>query len=266
MNSRKHIKLVVVTGAALLAGTAIALADITPNPVKFGGAGVKKVLVTNSGSREALYRVEVIPPSAPFKVPNARDCSHVQPGGRCILKVSYSPSGAAEDRATLRVAASGQPVQQAELIGHPGSGGGGGGGGGNGPDCTLHVARHQKLVKKAHGKTVRTAYAVSLTSSEDGTVAAHAGGRTKAGKSISLKTASGPDTAGNGVVLKMKLPRSSESRIRSELAAGRSPKMSLSGQCIGQNGTTTETAVIHFSDGKRGKGFRLPLEADATTR
>jgi hypothetical protein len=265
MNPRTHIKLLVVAAAALLVGAAVALADISPNPVKFGGASVKKVIVTNTGSREALYRVSVVPAGAPFTVPNARDCSHVQPGGRCILKVSYSPSGAAEDRATLRVAAAGEPVQQADLIGHPGSGGGGGGGG-NGPNCTLHVARHQQLVKKAGGKTVRTPYAVSLTSSEDGTVSARAIGKTKAGKSISLDTVSSPDTAGNGVVMKMKLPRSSENRLRSELAAGRSPKMTLHGQCIGQNGTTTETAVIHFSDGKSGKGFKLPLEADANVK
>jgi hypothetical protein len=263
MNPRFHIKLVVFSAAVLLVVTAVALADISPNPVKFGGAGAKTVLVTNTGSREALYRVNVIPSSAPFKVPNAKDCSHVPAGGRCVLKVVYSPSGASEDRATLRVAAPGS-VQQADLIGRPGSGGGGGGGG-NGPQCTLHLARHQKLVKSAHGKTVRSPFQVALLSSEDGTVSARASGKTAAGKSISLQSVSSPDSAGNGVVMKMKLGRSSESRIRAELAKGHKPKMTLTGTCSDSNGASAQHAVIHFSDA-RGKGFKLPLEADARAR
>jgi hypothetical protein len=55
-------------------------------------------------------------------------------------------------------------------------------------------------------------------------------------------------------------------RIRAELAAGRKPKIKLRGTCTAQNGSTVENAVIHFGDAKRGRGFKLPLEADATTR
>ena len=266
MNSRAHFKLVVFAAAVLLVGAAVAVADISPNPVKFGGAGVKRVVVTNSSSREALYQVTVDPAGAPFHVPNAKDCSHVQAGGKCVLKVSYTPSGSAEDRATLRVAAPGQPVQQADLIGRAGSGGGGGGGG-NGPNsCTLHVGRHQKLVKRTHGKTVRTPFRVSLTSSDDGTVAAQAVGKTASGKQIFLQSANAHDTAGNGVVLKLKLGSKSEKLIRSELAAGHSPKMTLTATCSNSNGHRSVGATLHFSDGKHGKGLALPLIADAKVK
>ncbi len=265
MNSRLHIKLFVFTAAVVLVGAAVALAEISPNPVKFSGAGVKTVVITNTSARTAIYKVSIVPSSAPFHVPNAKDCSHVQPNGRCVLRVSYSPSGAAQDRATLRVLATGQPVQQADLIGKPGSGGGGGGGG-NGPNCTLHVARHQKLVKHAHGKTVRSPYAVSLTSSEDGQVTAQAVGKTAKGKTIFLENANAVDTAGNGVVLKLKLGRKSENLIRSDLAAGHSPKMTLSASCSTDAGATPVSAKIHFSDAKHGKGFKLPLEADANVK
>ena len=121
-------------------------------------------------------------------------------------------------------------------------------------------------MKKAGGKTVRTPYKVSLTSSEDGTVAVQAVGKTASGKQIFLESASAQDTAGNGVVMKMKLGTKSENLLRAELAAGRSPKMTLTGGCSTPDSHSTVSAKLHFSDGKRGKGFKLPLEADATVK
>jgi hypothetical protein len=271
MNPRKHIPkffAAAVVGLLVIAAAAFAgRAQVSPDPVTFTGSGSKVVKISNPGPGDAHWNITLGAGAPHFKLKAPSSCRVVPAGQSCGVKVFYAPSGG-EDRGTLRILD--QQVRpnsrEVDLIGHPGSGGGGGGGGGNGPNCTLHVARHQKLVKHAGGKTVRTPYAVSLTSSEDGTVSARAIGKTKAGKSISLDTVSSPDTAGNGVVMKMKLPRSSENRLRSELAAGRSPKMTLHGQCIGQNGTTTETAVIHFSDAKSGRGFKLPLEADANVK
>jgi hypothetical protein len=265
MNPRTHTKLFVVAAAAVLAGAAVALADISPNPVRFGGPSVKSVFITNTGSSSAAYRITIDPPGA-FDVASIGNCRVVRPHGRCEMRIRYKPSGQGEDRATLRAQASGSPPQEAQLIGNPG-GGGGGGGGGNGPkSCTLHVARHQKLVKLAHGKTVRSPYQLSLTSSDDGTVTAQAVGKTKSGKQIFLENANAFDTAGNGVVLKLKLGRKSENLIRAELAAGRSPKMTLSASCSNDNGASPVGAKLHFSDAKGGKGFKLPLEADATVR
>ena len=71
-------------------------------------------------------------------------------------------------------------------------------------------------MKRAHGKTVRSPYAVSLTSSDDGQVSAQTAGKTAKGKRISLESAHASDTAGNGVVLKLKLGRKSENLIRAE--------------------------------------------------
>jgi hypothetical protein len=275
MNPRTHIRkfifsavAVAVAGAAL---AAIALAsgrpEVSPNPVTFSKAGFLTVSIKNTGSADSRWQVSITAGAPQFKLKDLGKCRLVHAAQRCAVKVGYSPSGNAEDRGTLQIRDQQSPQGNATvaLIGHPGSGGGGGGGG-NGPNCTLHVGRHQKLVKRAGGKTVRTPYQVSLTQSEDGTVSAHASGKTKAGKSISLNSVSSLATAGNGVVMKMKLPRSSESRIRAELAAGRKPKMALAGTCTGANGSTVEHAVIHFSDGKSGRGFKLPLEADATAK
>jgi hypothetical protein len=181
------------------------------------------------------------------------------------MRVRYTPSGQGQDRATLRAQAAGSPPEEAQLIGRSSSGGGGGGGG-NGPNCTLHVARHQKLVKKAHGKTVRSPYQVAVLQDQDGTVSVHASGRTAGHKAISLDAVSSPATAGNGVVMKMKLPRSSENRIRTELKKGHPVKMTLNGTCTGPDGSSSQSAVIHFSDAKSGRGFTLPLEADARVR
>jgi hypothetical protein len=262
MNSRPHIKLFAFVAVLALVGAAVAAAEITPNPVRFGGASVKSVFITNRGSIKALYRISVDPPGSVFTVDRA-SCA-VAPHGKCEIRVRYSPSGQSEDRATLRAVAA-SDRQDAQLIG--GSGSGGGGGGGNGPkSCTLHVARHQKLVKLVHGKTVRSPYQVSLTSSDDGTVTAQAVGKTASGKQIFLENANSFDTAGNGVVLKLKLGRGSENLIRAELAAGRSPTMTLSGGCSTDNGARQVAAKLHFSDAKHGKGFKLPLEADATVR
>lgn len=271
MNPRKHIRkslFVAVAGLLVIAAAAFASrAQVNPDPVTFSGGGSKVVKISNPGPGDAHWNIAITAGAAHFRLKAPSSCRVVPAGQGCAVKVLYGPSGAAEDDGTLRI--TDQLVRSnsrdVQLIGHPGSGGGGGGGG-NGPNCTLHVARHQKLVKRSGGKTVRTPYAVSLTSSEDGTVSARASGKTKAGKSISLDTVSSPDTAGNGVVMKMKLGRSSESRIRAELAAGRKPKMKLAGTCSDSNGATVENAVIHFSDAKSGKGFKLPLEADATTR
>ena len=263
MNSRTHIKLFAFVSALALVGAAVAAAEITPNPVRFGGASVKSVFIVNRGSTKALYRISIDPPGSVFTV-NRPSCA-VAPHGKCEIRVRYSPSGQSEDRATLHAVAP-SDRQDAQLIGHSGSGGGGGGGG-NGPkSCTLHVARHQKLVKRVHGKTVRSPYQVSLTSSDDGTVTAQAVGKTAGGKQIFLENANSFDTAGNGVVLKLKLGLKSENLLRAELAAGRSPTMTLTASCSNDNGATPVGAKLHFSDGKRGKGFRLPLEADATVK
>jgi len=263
MNSRPHIKLFAFVSVLALVGAAVAAAEITPNPVRFGGASVKSVFIVNRGSTKALYRISIDPPRSVFTV-NRASCA-VAPHGKCEIRVRYSPSGQSEDRATLHAVAP-SDRQDAQLIGHSGSGGGGGGTG-NGPkSCTLHVARHQKLVKRVHGKTVRSPYQVSLMSSDDGTVTAQAVGKTASGKQIFLENANSFDTAGNGVVLKLKLGRGSENLLRVELAAGRSPTMTLSASCSNDNGTTPVGAKLHFSDGKRGKGFKLPLEADATVK
>jgi hypothetical protein len=113
---------------------------------------------------------------------------------------------------------------------------------------------------------VRSPYAVSLTSSDDGQVTAQAVGKTSKGKQIFLENANAFDTAGNGVVLKLKLGRKSENLIRAELAAGRPVTMTLSGSCSNDNGARQVSAKLHFSDAKKGKGFKLPLEADARVR
>jgi hypothetical protein len=271
MNPRIRSYIVpILAGAALLATAAVALASraqVNPDPVTFSGASSQVVTISNPGPGDAHWAISLTAGAPHFKLKVPSECSVVPSGQTCGVKVFYAPSGAAEDDGTLHI---GDQLQRpnsrdVQLIGHP-SAGGGGGGGGNGPNCILHVARNQKLVKKQGRKTVRTPYSVSLTSSEDGTVSARAGGKTKSGKSISLNSVGSPDTAGNGVVMKMKLPPSSENRVRAELAAGRKPKMTLRGQCQGQNGTTVETAVIHFKKGKRGNGFTLPLIADAKAR
>jgi hypothetical protein len=264
MNSRPHIKLLVVAAALALAGAAVAAAEIKPNPIRFGSLRVKSVFIFNRGSTPASYRISVDPPGSVFR-PNRPTCP-APPHGKCELRVRYTPSGHGQDKATLN-AVSGSDRQSAQLIGGSGSGGGGGGGGGNGPDCTLHVARHQKLVKLSGGKTVRTPYKVSLTSSEDGTVTAQAVGKTASGKQIFLENANANATAGNGVVLSLKLGRKTENLLRSELRAGRTPKMTLSASCSGQDQSVTPvSAKLRFSDGKKGKGFALPLEADATVK
>lgn len=260
MNSRPHFKLVVSVAALALLGAAVAAAEIRPNPVTFSGAGVKSVFIINQGSAEGLYHVSVDPAGSVF-TPNRSTCV-IAPHAKCEIRVRYSPSGQGTDKATLRAVA-GSDRQEAQLIGRSGGGGGGGGGSGNGPNCTLHVARHQKLVKRTGGKTVRTPYKVSLTSSEDGTVAVQAVGKTASGKQIFLESANAAATAGNGVVMSMKLNRKNENLIRAELAKGRKPKMTLTGSCSNDNGARQVGAKLHFSDGKRGKGFRLPLEADA---
>ena len=91
-------------------------------------------------------------------------------------------------------------------------------------------------------------------------------GKTASGKQIFLESASAQDTAGKGVVMKMKLGRKGENLLRAELAAGRSPKMTLTGGCSTPDSHTTVSAKLHFSDAKHGKGFKLPLEADATVK
>jgi hypothetical protein len=260
MSSRPHFKLVVWAAAVLLVGAAAAFAEIQPNPIRFGSATVKSVFVFNRGSTPANYRLTVDPPGSVFTL-NRPTCN-IPPHGKCEVRVRYSPSGQANDNATLN-AVSGSDRQQAQLIGRSSSGGGGGGGGGNGPNCTLHVARHQKLVKRKGGKTVRTPYKVSLTSSEDGNVVAQAVGKTAKGKQIFLESANAINTAGNGVVMSMKLNRKNENLLRAELKAGRTPKMTLTGGCATPDSHTTVTAKLKFSDGKKGKGFKLPLEADA---
>jgi hypothetical protein len=259
---RTHIKLVVVAAAVVLVGAAVAAAEIRPSTIAFSGAGVKSAFIINDGSVKGTYRISVDPPGSVFTV-NRPTCI-IAPHAKCEIRVRYSPSGKGQDKATLNAVA-GSDRQSAQLIGR--SGGGGGGGGGEGPkSCTLHVARHQKLVKSAHGKVVRTPYAVSLTSSDDGSVTAQAVGKTAGGKQIFLENANSTDTAGNGVVLKLKLGRKSENLIRAELKAGRSPTMTLSGACSNDSGARQVGAKLHFSDGKHGKGFKLPLEADATVK
>jgi hypothetical protein len=264
MNSRPHIKFLVLVAALAVFGAAVAVAvaEIKPNPIRFGGAGVKSVLIVNRGSTPANYRLSVDPPGSVFAL--NRTVCNAPPHGKCEVRVRYTPSGHGQDKATLNAVAN-SDRQSAQLIGGSG-GGGGGGGGGNGPNCTLHVARHQKLVKLAGGKTVRRPYKVSLTSSEDGTVTAQAVGKTASGKQIFLNNDNANATAGNGVILKLKLGRKSENLLRSELRAGRTPKMTLSASCSTNNGATPVSARLRFSDAKKGKGFKLPLEADATVK
>jgi opacity protein-like surface antigen len=271
MNPRKHIRKSLVLAAvgllAIAAAAFAARAQVSPDPVTFTGGGTKIVKISNPGPGDARWNISVSAGAAHFKVKVPSQCRVVPAGKGCVVRVLYAASGG-EDRGTLSIVD--QIVRPnsrtVDLIGHPGSGGGGGGGGGNGPNCTLHVARHQKLVKKAGGKTVRTPYKVSLTSSEDGTVAAQAVGKTARGKQIFLESANAQDTAGNGVVMTMKLGRKSENLIRAELAAGRSPKMTLTGGCSTPDSHSSVSAKLHFSDRKSGRGFKLPLEADATTR
>ena len=42
--------------------------------------------------------------------------------------------------------------------------------------------------------------------------------------------------------------------------------MTLTGGCSTPDSHTTVSAKLHFSDAKHGKGFKLPLEADATVK
>jgi hypothetical protein len=254
--------LVALAAPAAIAA-AVALANdrpqASPNPVTFSGAGFQEVTIHNPGSATAQWDISISAGASAFRLAGSTSsCVHVNAGASCMVRVQYGPSGAAEDRGTLLVRdrlvrSNSLPV---DLIGHPGSGGSGGGGGGNGPNCTMHAARNQKLV---NGGTKKP-YQVALLQNEDGTVSASASGKTKSGKSISLKRASSAATAGNGVVLKLKLGKSSERRIRSELALGRKPKMALRGQCKGTSGVTVETATLHF---KSGKGKTLIADAKA---
>jgi hypothetical protein len=257
--------------AALLVAAAVALAarpQVSPDPVTFSGHSFQNITISNPGPGDAHWRISLSAGAPHFKLdPSGLSQCRVVPSGQsCKVRVSYGPSGAAEDDGTLRI--DDQQVRpnsrDVQLIGHPGSGGPPAGGG-NGPDCTLHVGRHQKLVKRSSRKTVRSPFQVALLSSEDGTVSARASGKTAAGQSISLHSVSSPDSAGNGVVMKMKLGRSTESHFRADLAKGRKPKMTLTGTCSDSNGASAQHAVIHFSDA-RGKGFKLPLEADARAR
>jgi opacity protein-like surface antigen len=266
MNSRAHTPfrrflLVIVAlavSAAVVATVALAndRPEASPNPVTFSGAGFQEVTIHNPSSATAQWQVSISAGASTFRLAGSTSsCVHVNPGASCRVRVQYAPSGAAEDRGTLlvrdRLVRSNS--LNVDLIGHPGSGGGGGGGG-NGPNCTMHTARNQKLVK---GSTKKP-YQVAMLENEDGTVSASASGKTKGGKSMSLNSASSAATAGNGVVLKLKLGKASEKRIRSELAAGRKPKMKLRGQCKGTSGVTVETATLHF---KAGKGKTLIADA-----
>jgi hypothetical protein len=255
MNTRSHKKHLVLglTGIGGLAAAGIALAaggpQIAPNPIVFDhGARVKNVLIKNTGPA-ARYQLTIDQPGSAFKIIDPSNCGNVGPGRECKPRIGYTPSGASEDDATLQVRSrtGGSGANgSAQLIGRPSGGSGGGGGGsGSGPNCTMHVARNQKLVT---GST-KNPYHVALLQNEDGTVSASASGKAK-GKSISLNGASSAATAGNGVVLKLKLGKSSERRIRKELAAGRKPKMTLRGQCKGTDGATVETATLHFKSGK----------------
>ena len=103
MNSRTHIKLFAFVSALALVGAAVAAAEITPNPVRFGGASVKSVFIVNRGSTKALYRISIDPPGSVFTV-NRPSCA-VAPHGKCEIRVRYSPSGQSEDRATLHAVA-----------------------------------------------------------------------------------------------------------------------------------------------------------------
>jgi hypothetical protein len=270
MNPRKHIRkffVAAVAGLLVVAAAAFAgRAQVNPDPVTFTGGGTKIVKINNPGPGPARWNISVSAGAAHFRVKVPSQCRNVPSGKGCIVRVLYSASGG-EDRGTLSIVD--QIVRPnsrtVDLIGHPGSGSGGGGGG-NGPDCTLHVARHQKLVKKSGGKTVRTPYKASVTSSEDGTVSVQAVGKTASGKQIFLESANAQNTAGNGVVMRMKLGRKSENLIRAELAASRSPKMTLTAGCATLDSHSSASAKLHFSDGKSGRGFKLPLEADAKVR
>jgi len=66
MNSRKHLKLFAVVAAVVLVGATAAVAEITPNPIRFGGASVKSVLIINRGSAPANYRITVDPSGSVF--------------------------------------------------------------------------------------------------------------------------------------------------------------------------------------------------------
>jgi hypothetical protein len=269
MNTRSHTlfrKLLLAVAALAVPAAVVATVALAndrpqanPDPVTFSGGGFQEVAIHNPGSATAQWDISIGSGASTFRLAGSTSsCVHVNPGATCKVRVQYGPSGAAEDRGTLLVRDKlvRSNSLSVDLIGHPGSGGGGGGGGGSGPNCTMHVARNQKLV---NGSTKKP-YQVALLQNEDGTVSATASGKTKSGKSISLNRASSSATAGNGVVLKLGLGKSSEKRIRSELAAGRKPKMVLRGQCKGANGVTVETATLHL---KGGKGKTLIADAKA---
>jgi hypothetical protein len=117
MNSRPHIKLLVFVGAIMLAAAAVAVAEIRPNPIRFGSASVKSVLILNRGSTPANYRLSVDPPGSVFTL-NRRTCN-APPHGKCEIRVRYKPSGQGQDKATLN-AVSGSDRQSAQLIGGSG--------------------------------------------------------------------------------------------------------------------------------------------------
>src|SRR5437764_864281 len=114
------------------------------------------------------------------------------------------------------------------------------------PDPITFSGGGSRLVKKSGGKTSRTPYTVSPTSTEDGTVTAQPVGKTASGKQIFVENDNAFDTAGNGVGLKLKLGTKSEKLIRAELAAGRSPKMTLAASCSTPDSATPVSAKVRF--------------------
>jgi len=278
MSSRSIRRIALLVPIACLVPAANAWADqitFTPDPVTFQGSGFRDVNIKNTSNTSMRLTVSVVAGAQQFSV-FTTDCDGrvVSPGGACVARIQYVNSGLSQDQGTLRAKDSLQVARQAEvqLIGNKG----------NAPpadttppNCTLAAKRNQKLIQlvtrrvghRRVTRTVRTPFALGLTSSEDGDVGASATGKDSHNRSIKLKSASSGATAGNGVGLKLKLEAQSERRILADVRQGLTPKLTVSGFCRDKSGNARGVgAVIRFRDGKRGRAFAFPLIADITAR
>jgi hypothetical protein len=247
---------------------------VHPDPVDFGTTASPKtikVTITNTDHKEAQPRVSVTSGSPQFSLEEQDPftCNKLHPGAKCVVHVVYHPSHAAEDRGTLSLKDKLRASNRVKvgLIGRQGKVDK------TPPNCTMSAKRNQQIIKlvkhKVNGKTKtvtkRTPFGVALLQNEEGHVFASASGKTLDNKAISLKSADGPATAGNGVPLKLALKEPSESRIIAEVKNDRQPSMKLTGTCQDVAGNVRQVhAVIRFRDSKPGKPFALPLIADPT--
>jgi hypothetical protein len=255
-----------------------AAADISfiPDPVTFPGSGGQLVRIRNTSNTNMRLRVSVTQGFQQFSLPTGQgQCDKIlNPGEFCALEVRYANSGLSEDRGTLRAQDTLQIARHAEvqLIGNRGQAAPRDT---TAPNCTLAASRNQKLIKlvrrRRNGRfvtvKVRTPFNASLLSNEDGTVSASATGKDSKNRTIKLKSASAPASAGHGVVLRLKLETLSEGRILADVRKNHVPKLTFRGACVDPSGNARGVgSVIRFRDSKAGRAFAFPLIADILPR